>query len=83
MLIVLYAWELPPFSRSIQTTDNAYVRGQTTLISPQVSGYVVAVPVQDYETIKAHDVLAQIDDRIYRQRVDQARAQPGCGQCQS
>ncbi|WP_129779849.1 HlyD family secretion protein [Peristeroidobacter soli] len=74
ILIVLYAWELPPFSRSIQITDNAYVRGQTTLISPQVSGYVVAVPVQDYETIKAHDVLAQIDDRIYHQRVDQARA---------
>ncbi|GFE83227.1 multidrug transporter EmrA [Steroidobacter agaridevorans] len=74
VLIVLYAWELPPFTRAIQTTDNAYVRGQTTLISPQVSGYVVAVPVQDYETIKAHDVLAQIDDRIYRQRVDQARA---------
>jgi multidrug resistance efflux pump len=74
VLIVLFAWELPPFTRAIQTTDNAYVRGQTTLISPQVSGYVVAVPVQDYQTITAHEVLAQIDDRIYRQRVDQARA---------
>ena len=74
VLIVLYAWELPPFTRAIQTTDNAYVRGQTTLISPQVSGYVVAVPVQDYEHVKADDVLAQIDDRIYHQRVDQARA---------
>jgi multidrug resistance efflux pump len=74
ILIVLYAWQLPPFTRSIQTTDNAYVRGQTTLISPQVSGYVVAVPVQDYVEVKAGDVLAQIDDRIYRQRVDQARA---------
>jgi multidrug resistance efflux pump len=74
VLIVLYAWELPPFTRSIQVTDNAYVRGQTTLISPQVSGYVVAVPVQDYVQVKSNDVLAQIDDRIYRQRVDQARA---------
>ncbi|MBL8268039.1 HlyD family secretion protein [Steroidobacter sp.] len=74
ILIVLYAWELWPFARTIQSTDNAYVRGQTTLISPQVSGYVVAVPVQDYEAIKAGEVLAQIDDRIYRQRVDQARA---------
>nr|WP_298720683.1 HlyD family secretion protein [uncultured Steroidobacter sp.] len=74
VLIVLFAWELPPFTRAIQTTDNAYVRGQTTLISPQVSGYVVAVPVQDFQKIQAHEVLAQIDDRIYRQRVDQARA---------
>jgi multidrug resistance efflux pump len=74
VLIVLYAWGLPPFTHSIQTTDNAYVRGKTTLISPQVSGYLVSVPVQDYQHVREGDVLAQIDDRIYRQRVDQARA---------
>ncbi len=74
ILIILYAWELWPFTRAIQSTDNAYVRGQTTLISPQVSGYVVSVTVQDYVDVKAGDVLVQIDDRIYRQRVDQARA---------
>ena len=42
-LAALYAWRLPPFGSSIQTTDNAYVRGQTTIISPQVSGYVTDV----------------------------------------
>jgi multidrug resistance efflux pump len=45
-----------------------------TIVSPQVSGYVTAVPVQDFATVKAGDVLARIDDRIYRQRVEQARA---------
>src|SRR4051812_42391123 len=53
--IVLYAWGLPPFTRATQSTDNAYVRGRTTLISPQVSGYVVAVPVQDYQHVAAGD----------------------------
>src|SRR4051794_13457707 len=48
-LLALYAWDLPPFAATLQTTDNAYVRGQTTIISPQVSGYVTEVLVQDYQ----------------------------------
>lgn len=75
ILLVLYAWGLPPFSSAIQATDNAYVRGQTTVIAPQVSGYIVEVTVQDYEQVRKGQVLARIDDRIYRQRVDQAKAQ--------
>jgi multidrug resistance efflux pump len=75
LLLVLYAWGLPPFSSAVQTTDNAYVRGQTTVIAPQVSGYVTEVTVQDYEQVRRGQVLARIDDRIYRQRVEQARAQ--------
>ncbi|MBY4895933.1 HlyD family secretion protein [Cupriavidus sp. AU9028] len=74
ILIILYAWGLPPFSHVLQGTDNAYVRGQTTIISPQVSGYVVQVPVHDFQQVKAGQVLLKIDDRIYRQRVEQARA---------
>ncbi|WP_411034971.1 HlyD family secretion protein [Shinella sp. BYT-45] len=71
---VLYAWQLPPFSSEVQTTDNAYVRGYVTLISPQLAGYVTEVPVKDYETVKAGQVLARLDDRIYRQKVEQANA---------
>lgn len=74
VLLALYAWGLPPFRSAIQTTDNAYVRGQTTVIAPQVSGYVTRVFVQDFETVAAGAPLVQIDDRIYRQRVQQARA---------
>lgn len=71
---ILYAWRLPPFATTVQSTDNAYVRGQVTIVSPQVSGYVVAVPVQDFQQVTAGQVLVRVDDRIYRQRVDQARA---------
>ncbi|WP_395945757.1 HlyD family secretion protein [Brevundimonas sp.] len=72
--LVLYAWQLPPFTGHIQRTDNAYVRGQVTLISPQVSGYVTEVPVQDFQTVQQGQLLAQVDDRIYQQRVEQAQA---------
>ena len=72
---VLAAWRLPPFASSFQSTDNAYVRGRTTVISPQVSGYVTQVLVRDFADVKQGDPLVKIDDRIYRQRIDQAQAQ--------
>jgi multidrug resistance efflux pump len=72
--LVLYAWKLPPFTGAIQHTDNAFVRGQVTIISPQVSGYVTSVRVQDYQVVKQGELLATVDDRIYRQQLDQALA---------
>lgn len=72
--LVLYAWRLPPFASSVEMTDNAYVRGYVTMMSPQVSGYVVEVPVKDYETVEKGQLLARIDDRIYRQKLAQAEA---------
>ncbi|UVO55905.1 HlyD family secretion protein [Sphingomonas sp. SUN039] len=74
VLLILYAWRLPPFVSAIESTENAYVRGQTTIIAPQVSGYVAEVLVQDFDTVRAGQVIARIDDRIYRQRVEQAIA---------
>lgn len=74
ILAILWAWDLWPFGGSIETTDNAYVRGRTTVIAPQVSGYVVEVAVHDYQYVRAGQVLVVIDDRIYRARVAQAEA---------
>ncbi|MBD8472554.1 HlyD family secretion protein [Pseudomonas sp. CFBP 8770] len=73
--IVLYAWQLPPFSSHIESTENALVRGQVTIIGPQLAGYVFEVPVQDFQFVKAGDLLVRLDDRIYRQRLNQALAQ--------
>ena len=75
VLIVLYAWRLPPFTSPIVTTENATVRGQVTVIGTQLSGYVVEVNVQDFMDVKAGQLLVRIDDRIYQQRYEQALAQ--------
>jgi multidrug resistance efflux pump len=74
VLAILYAWRLPPFAGFREKTDNAYVRGRVTVISPQVNGYVTQVRVQDFAEVKAGQVLATIDDRIYQARVAQAQA---------
>ncbi len=73
--LILHAWRLPPFSGGPQTTDNAYVRGQVTFISPQVNGYLTSVEVVDLQPVQKGQLLMTIDDRIYRQRVHQAEAQ--------
>lgn len=75
VLVILYAWQLPPFTSQIQSTENAYVRGQVTFISPQVNGYVTAVNVLDYQPVHKGELMMTIDDRIYKQRVHQAEAQ--------
>ena len=72
---VLAAWRVWPFTTAYESTDNAYVRGRTTVIAPQVSGYVTRVLVRDFENVRAGQPLVAIDDRIYAQRVEQAQAQ--------
>ena len=74
ILAVLAAWSLPPFGGREAVTENAYVRGRTTVIAPQVSGYVTQVAVKDFEIVRQGQLLARIDDRIYAARVAQARA---------
>lgn len=75
ILAILYAWQVWPFTSSVVTTENAYVRGQITVLAPQVNGYVTEVLVQDFAQVKQGEPLLHIDDRIYRQRVEQARAE--------
>jgi multidrug resistance efflux pump len=74
VLIVLFVFNLPPFHGSVETTNDAYVRGQVTLISPQLAGYIVEVPRKDYQTVRQGDLIARIDDRIYVQKLEQAKA---------
>ncbi|WP_265502074.1 HlyD family secretion protein [Paracoccus beibuensis] len=75
VLLLLFAWHLPPFAPAEPVTENAYLRGKVTSVAPQVSGYVAAVEVQDFQSVRAGDVIARIDDRIPRQKLAQAEAQ--------
>jgi multidrug resistance efflux pump len=74
VLAILYAWQLWPFTSSTVSTENAYVRGQVTVLAPQVNGYVVDVPVRDFEDVVQGQVLLRIDARIYEQKVENAAA---------
>lgn len=55
-------------------TDNAFVRGEVTPISPKIAGYITELGVRDNQAVRAGDVLFRIDDADYRARVAQAAA---------
>jgi membrane fusion protein (multidrug efflux system) len=57
-----------------QTTDNAYLRADTTPISAQVAGRIRTVAVSDFMSVRAGQVLAEIDPAEYRARVSRAGA---------
>jgi len=58
----------------LQSTDDAYVKADFTVIAPKVAGYITDVLVADNQPVKAGQVLARIDDRDFRTALDQARA---------
>src|SRR6266567_7438465 len=60
--------------RYLETTDDAYVKADSTIISPKVSGYISQVLVGDNEKVEAGQLLARIDDRDFRAALSQARA---------
>ena len=74
VFVALYAWGLTPLNNGNQTTNNAYVRGQTTVISPQVAGYLLEVRVKDFDRVRQGQLLARIDAASYQQRLQQGQA---------
>jgi membrane fusion protein (multidrug efflux system) len=57
-----------------QSTDDAYVQSDTTVISPKVEGYLKEVRVQDNQAVTAGQVLFVIDDRDFAAKLAQAQA---------
>jgi len=60
--------------RAEQETDDAYVRADMTPLSTRISGMVRRMKVNDFDSVKAGQVLVEIDDDDYRSVVQQARA---------
>jgi len=60
--------------RFIQSTDDAYVGGDITVIAPKVAGFIDQVAVTDNQLVHAGDVLVRLDDRDYRVALASAAA---------
>jgi membrane fusion protein (multidrug efflux system) len=69
-----FAWDYWKVGRFHVSTDDAYVKADSTTIAPKVSGYIAEVLVGDNEPVKSGQLLARIDDRDFRVAVDQAKA---------
>ncbi len=69
-----YGHEWWTVGRYQESTDDAYVGGDVTVIAPKVSGLIAAVMVADNQAVHAGDLLAKLDDRDYRAALDKATA---------
>ena len=49
-----------------ETTNDAYITADYTLVAPRVPGQIAEVLVDDNQVVKAGQLLARIDDRDYR-----------------
>ncbi|MBI1209161.1 MAG: HlyD family efflux transporter periplasmic adaptor subunit [Azospirillum sp.] len=60
--------------RFFQSTDDAYIHSDISVISPRIAGYVREVAVTDNQQVKAGAVLVVIDERDFSAHVAQAEA---------
>ncbi|MGE8540115.1 MAG: HlyD family secretion protein, partial [Acinetobacter sp.] len=72
--LILWAWKIGPFHSAVESTENSYVKGKTTILSSQINGYVKDVLVTDFETVKQGQPLMHIDTATYDQKVTQAQS---------
>jgi len=64
-------WTVGRFSVS---TDDAYVKADTSVVSTKVAGLVTETPVLNNTAVKAGDVILKLDDIDYKLALAQAKA---------
>jgi len=69
-----YGWDYWTVGQYLVSTDDAYVKADSTTIAPKVTGYLQQVLVKDNERVTTGQVLARIDDRDFKVALDQAKA---------
>ena len=60
---------------STQTTDDAYVNADATVVAPKVRGLIAQVLVQDNQVVHTGDLLVRIDPEEFDTRVSTASAE--------
>lgn len=56
-------------------TDNAFIEASVVRVSPQVSGQVLSVLVEDNQEVKAGDLLVELDPKPFQVKLDADVAQ--------
>src|SRR6266702_7347154 len=73
--VVDLAYDYLTVGRYLETTDDAYVKADSTIVAPKVSGYIAEILVEDNQRVSAGQILARIDDRDLATALAQARAE--------
>lgn len=63
------------YESHFESTDDAYVEADIIQVTPKVSGHIVESYVSDNMEVKQGDLVAKIDDEIYLEKYNKAKAQ--------
>jgi membrane fusion protein (multidrug efflux system) len=74
LIVISTRWNRWESDAEWQSTDDAYLQSDLTPISTKVAGYIRSLPVQDFERVRAGQLLAEIVDDDYRAAVAQINA---------
>jgi membrane fusion protein (multidrug efflux system) len=74
VVVAFYGYHWVTVGRFIESTDDAYVGGDITVIAPKVAGFIEQVAVTDNQRVEAGDLLVKLDDRDYRAALAKAEA---------
>jgi membrane fusion protein, multidrug efflux system len=74
LVIVGYGYHWMTVGRFIESTDDAYIGGDITVIAPKVAGFIDQVAVTDNQSVQPGDLLLKLDDRDYRATLERAQA---------
>src|SRR6478672_1765203 len=58
-----------------ESTNDAYVEADFTLVAPRIAGQISDVLVDDNQSVKSGELLVRIDDRDYRAALMSAQAE--------
>jgi membrane fusion protein (multidrug efflux system) len=74
LFLVATRWHRWETLERFQSTDDAYLQSDLTPVVAKVSGYIRYLPMQDYQQVRAGQLLAEIIDDDYRAAVAQYTA---------
>ncbi len=70
----IFGWTKISYAISHETTDDAQVETQISPVLPRASGYVKLIDVKDYDSVKAGQLLVEIDDAELQSQLAQMQA---------
>jgi membrane fusion protein (multidrug efflux system) len=82
LLLIVTRWTRWQGAARWQVTDDAYLQSDLTRISAKVSGYIRSVPVQDFQRVRAGQLIAEVVDDDYRAALAQSEANLAAAQAQ-
>lgn len=62
------------YETHFESTDDAYIEADIIQVTPKVAGHIIESYIEDNKEVKKGDIVARIDDEVYIEKYNQAKA---------